>query len=335
MREEALSYLGCCKCKSHLKIDQKRSWKGEMRSGKLICKGCGLSFQVVTGRPVMMTSESIREWRSPVSEAMGVSSYETFEESIKKLSSIGVNEALASQTERGVNPSETGKSIPDISPSVISKMRYRASGEWLKHNTRMERLMTFPWKEGDPENSFNVFMRAIAETNPESLLDVASGGGFGVSHQAWFNPDIKQILAVERDLKCLGNIQSRFKYIGRSESSEAVGGDVRSLPVRTETINTAMMLAALPEIYGISSVISEIHRTLKDGGHWIILVSELPFASHSISSMDFIRFAEGAGLYSGYEKFQSDAEKFGFIIENSERFEEKTGKFKRMISLRK
>ncbi len=55
-----------------------------MRSGKLICKGCGLSFQVVTGRPVMMTSESIREWRSPVSEAMGVRSFVTFEESIKK-----------------------------------------------------------------------------------------------------------------------------------------------------------------------------------------------------------------------------------------------------------
>ena len=331
MREEALNYLGCCKCNSQLEIDQQRRWKGEVRSGNLFCRGCGLSFIIVIGRPVIMRSNSIREWKSPVSEAMGIKSHATFEESVELLSSIGVDKALACLPEREVE----GTSILKVSPSVIAKMKYRASGEWLKYRGRKERLMTFPWNEGDPHHSFNYFMRAIAETNPESLLDVASGGGFGVSHQAWFNPDVKQILAIERDLKCLGNIQSRFEYIGRDEGSEAIGGDIRSLPVRTEAIDTAMMLAALPEIHGINSLLSEVHRALKDGGHWIILVSELPFTSQSISSMDFRRFAEGADLYSGYEKFQSDAEKLGFSIENSQRCEEKAGKLNRMISLRK
>lgn len=335
MRKEALKYLGCCQCKSELETEGIKNWKGEIRSGNLICKECGLRFLVAASRPILMTSDAIREWRSPVSEAMGIEEYATYDQSIEKLLSIGIDEALNLAKTKAQIDSDSLKSISEIPENVIGKMRYRASGRWFKHGKRMERLLTFPWKNGNTSNSFNILMKKISDTHPESLLDLASGGGFAVSHQVWFNSQVKQILAVERDIKCLGNIQYRFKYVGRDKTSEAVGGDVRELPVRTESMDTAMMLMALPEIYGITAVLEEAYRVLKDGGYYILLVSELPFVSDLISPVDFKRFTEGADLYSGYEKFQSDAEKCGFKVESSERFTEKSGKFSRLISLRK
>ena len=333
MKKETLKYLGCCRCKSDLKIESERVWREEIREGRLVCANCGLSFPIAVGRPVVMTSGAVSEWKSPVSEAMGQTSYATFEDSIAKLLSVGIDEALKIVTRKESFSSDSFDSLPEIHSSVTAKMKYRASGEWFRYGRRMERLMTFPWKNGDTENSFNVFMKKIADTNPEFLLDVASGGGFGVSHQVWLNSAVRQTLAIERDLKCLGNIQYRFKHLGRADNSEAVGGDVRHLPVRPETVDTVMMLMALPEIHGITSVISEVYKALKDGGCWIILVSELPFASELVSQTDFVRFAEGADLYSGYEKFQADSEKCGFRIESSRRFKEKSGKLMRLISL--
>lgn len=335
MRKEVLNILGCCRCKSELNTDKTKTRKGDIRSGNLVCEECGLIFPIAFGRPILMTSNSIKEWQSPVSEAMGIGEYATYDQSIEKLLLVGIDEALKLVEERKLLKEDDLESISEIPEEKIAKIRYRASGKWFKYGNRMERLLTFPWKNGDSDNSFNILMKKIADTQPESLLDIASGGGFAVSHQVWFNSGIKQTIAVERDLKCLGNIQYRFKYVGGTLTSEAVGGDVRQLPVRTESIDTAMMLNALPEIFGITSVLFEAYRVLKKGGYFIVLVSELPFTSDLISSGDFRKFAEGADLYSGYEKFQSDAEKRGFNIESSERFSEKSGKFTRLISLRK
>ncbi len=214
-------------------------------------------------------------------------------------------------------------------------MKYRDSGKWFRHGNRDDRHLKFPWKSGDESNSFNIFMKKIENTEPESLLDLASGGGSAVSHQVFLNRNLRQTLAIERDLKCLGNIQYRFKYVGRSRTSEAVGGDVRQLPVRTESIDTVMMLQALPEISGISVFLKETYRALKVGGYFIIMVSELPFTGDLISLSEFVQFAENTDLYSGYEKFQSDAEECGFRILESERFAEKSGEYSRLISFSK
>jgi len=335
VRKEALKYLGCCLCRSELETEGVNTWKGDIRSGNLICKKCGLSFPVTVGRPILMTSSAVKEWQSPVSEAMGIDEYATFAESIEILLSIGIDEAIKKVEEVKQLSRSRQEPISDIPAAVTEKIRYRASGDWFKYGNRMERLMAFPWKNGDKSDSFNIFMKRITDSHPGCLLDIASGGGFAVSHQVFHNSGIQQTLAVERDMKCLGNIQYRFKHVGKNKTSEAVGGDVRRLPVRTETIDTAMMLMALPEIHGITAVLEEAYRVLKAGRRCIILVSELPFASDLISPLDFRRFAEKADLYSGYEKFQSDAEECGFQVESSERFTKRPGEYTRLISLRK
>ncbi|NOQ23647.1 MAG: hypothetical protein GQ565_13500 [Candidatus Aegiribacteria sp.] len=83
-------------------------------------------------------------------------------------------------------------------------------------------------------------MNTVQRTDPEDLIDLLSGGGYGVTHQAFQNSELKRIAAVERDLNCLWSMQYRFKYIGQNSISEAIGGDVRRLPIASESFDTAM-----------------------------------------------------------------------------------------------
>lgn len=335
MKKEVLEFLGCCNCKTELELEKANIWKGDVRSGVLICRKCGLRFPVAAGRPVIMTSESVSEWKSPVTEALGLKEYAALDESFENLSRMGLEEALKLLKKRKeINSTET-ESFMAVSDSVIAKMKYRESGRWFESGNRKDRLLQFPWRGGDPSDSFNIFMNRILSKEGENILDIASGGGFAVSNQAYLNKGAKQILAVERDLKCLGNIQYRFKYAGGNTNSEAVGGNVRELPVKTGSIDTAMMLNALPEICGLSDLLSEVYRVLKPLGCYIVLIPELPHSIPAISPEFAVQFAEAADLYSGYEKFESDAEKAGFQIESSEAYRKKSGKFSRLIEFRK
>jgi uncharacterized protein YbaR (Trm112 family) len=339
MRKSALEYLACPECRSELETENIRTWKGDIRSGHLKCRRCGLMFPIVVGRPVLMTSDSIDHWKAPVDEALGIDAPVLPPLSIPRLVSLGIDEALkmaeAERFRQSIQTNTIMKSTPEIPGEVIEKMKYRDSGEWFKKGNRAERHLKFPWKDGDPGDSFNIFMKTIVDTEATSLLDLASGGGSAVSHQVYLNRNLKQTLAVERDLKCLGNIQYRFKHIGRGRNSEAVGGDVRYLPVKTECIDTVMMLGALPEICGVSVMLKEACRVLRDNRYFILKVQELPFSSDLIPLSEFLRFAGKTDLYAGFEKFLSEAEGCGFQVMDSERFTDASGRFSRLMSLMK
>lgn len=339
MRREALEYLGCPECKSELETGKAVTWKGDIRSGNLICRKCGLNFPIVVGRPVLMTADSTDHWKAPIDEALGVDTPALPPLSIPRLISLGIDEALkmaeAEKVRQSIQTERKAESIQEIPRPVIGKMKYRDSGKWFKHGNRNERHLKFPWKNGDERDAFNIFMKKVEDTQPTSLLDLASGGGSAVFHQVFLNRNLRQTLAVERDLKCLGNIQYRFRYAGRSRTSEAIGGNVRQLPIQKESIDTAMMLQALPEIYGISVFLKETHRALKKDGHFIIKVTELPFNGDLIPVSEFVKFAEKTDLYAGYEKFQADAEKCGFRIEESKRFTGTSGRLVRLITFSK
>ena len=335
MRKKTLEFLGCCDCKTELDLEGTVIRKGDIKSGVLVCRKCNLQFPIAAGRPVVMKSSTIKKWQSPVDEALGLKEYATLDESFSNLSRIGIEKALDLIDRKKTVDSEQGKSIQAIERSVVAAMKYRGSGKWFDCGNRKERHLQFPWKKGDKLDSFNIFMNRILEKQGKSILDVASGGGSGVSHQAFLNSDAEQILAVERDLKCLGNIQYRFKYVEKDSIAEAVGGNIRELPVRSEGIDTAMMLAALPEICGISKLLSEVYRVLKPEGHYIVFVSEQAYTPPAFSSELATRFAEAADLYSGYRKFEGDAEKAGFRIEQSERYVRQSGNFSRLIEFKK
>ena len=150
MRRNTLEYLRCPECKSELETENVRTWKGDVRSGYLICEKCGLRFPITVGRPVLMTAGSIDYWKAPVDEALGIDDPVMPPLSIPRLVVLGVDEALKMATEEEVRQDiqtrTIMKSIPEIPGAVIGKMKYRDTGEWFKHGNRKERHLKFPWK---------------------------------------------------------------------------------------------------------------------------------------------------------------------------------------------
>jgi len=278
----------------------------------------------------------IDHWKAPIDEVLGVEAPPRPHLSIPRLTELGVEKAIETANRIKLE-SRTGVVAPgtyQLPCPIISKMKYRDSGQWFNTRKRRDRLLGFS-EYSDKSEAFEMFMNEIESTSPGVLLDIASGGGFGVSHQLYRNRSIDQAIAIERDLKCLPNIQYRFKHIGCREKAEAVGGDVRCLPLKIECIDTAMMLQALPEISGIKSMLSEVHRVLKPGGFFVAEVSEKPYTGGLISDEEFARFADITDLYSGYEKFLEDGVEAGFNVFKSERIENRPNQFIRLISLRR
>lgn len=194
---------------------------------------------------------------------------------------------------------------------------YRISGEWFRHCGRSERLLVFPAEGGSNIDIFREFMNTVQRTKPDDLIDLLSGGGYGVTHQAFQNRELKRIAAVERDLNCLWSMQYRFKHIGRSSISEAIGGDVRRLPIASESFDTAMTLQGLVELHGIRGFLKEAYRVLRLDGYYVALYSEDPVTCNILPLSDLRRFALAADLYSGHDHFIAAAEEVGFGVISS------------------
>lgn len=333
MKERVMEILCCPLCRSTLELSNTRRWKGDIRSGRMVCTDCSQTYPVAVGRPVLLTAGMVDSWRAPIDEVLGIESAPCPPLSIPRLVEMGLEAALRRADDiDSIDEDLKADGECKVEQSVKGKIRYRGSGKWFDAGSRRQRLLNFG---GGLPNAFEEFMNAVEETGPEVLLDIASGGGFGVSHQVYRNRSVKQVIAVERDLKCLGNIQYRFESAGGGDGAEAVGGDVRVLPLLSESVDTVMMLQAVHEMSGISRMLREVHRLLKPGGHFVLEVSEKPFTDGLIGLEEYIIFAEATDLYAGYEDLQNKGEKTGFDTVLSEGFTRDGKGNLRLISMRK
>lgn len=229
MRNSTLEYLRCPECLGQLIIHQAIKRNGDIRSGMMECAECGNQYPIIIGRPVLLPSGQVNCWQAPIDEALGVQPGTPVNGllSLNRLKETEIDEAIEKFRSRSVNSNLTGSDPNVVTKKLLCKARYRDSGEWFKHKGRTERLLTFSTEGGINSDIFREFMNTVQKTKPESIIDLLSGGGYGVTHQVFQNRELKRIVAVERDLKCLWNIQYRFKHIGLSSISEAIGGDVR------------------------------------------------------------------------------------------------------------
>ena len=316
MQISALEYLRCPECREHLSIYHSVKRKGDIRSATMECTGCSHKYPVIMGRPALLPDGSVNIWQAPLDEALGVPSGTQVNGalSMNRLKEIGIERAIENLRNRSTN-SELIESDPNMVTKVLlGRARYRISGEWFKHCGRNERLLDFPAKGGGNYSIFREFMNTVQGTQPEYLIDLLSGGGYGVTHQAFVNRELKRIAAVERDLNCLWSMQYRFKHIGLNSISESIGGDVRRLPIASESFDTAMTLQGLVELYGIRGFIKEAYRVLRQGGYYVALYSEEPVTYDILPLSDLRKFALAADLYAGHEQFIEAAEENGFGV---------------------
>ncbi|MCD4701862.1 MAG: methyltransferase domain-containing protein, partial [Candidatus Aegiribacteria sp.] len=316
MQSSALDYLRCPECQEHLVINNTITRNGDIRSGTMECTGCSNQYPVIMGRPALLPDAAVNIWQAPLDEALGVLPGTPVNGpfSLNRLKELGIDRAIENLRNRSTN-SESIKSDPNaVTKELLGKARYRVSGEWFKHCGRSERLLVFPAEGGSNLDIFKEFMNTVQRTDPEDLIDLLSGGGYGVTHQAFQNRELRRIAAVQRDLNCLWSMQYRFKHIGRSSISEAIGGDVRRLPIASESFDTAMTLHGLVELHGISGFLKEAYRVLRQGGYYVALYSEDPVTCDILPLSDLRRFALAADLYAGHEQFTDAAKGIGFSV---------------------
>ena len=205
MQNSALEYLRCPECRGRLSIHRATKRNGDIRSASLNCAKCDNQYPVILGRPVLLPNKAVNTWQAPVDEVLGVPPGTPVNGllSMNRLKEIGIERAIEQLRNRSKN-SEVIESDPNaVTKELLGKARYLDSGEWFKHKGREERLLQFPAEGGVNLNIFKKFMNTVQRTEPENLIDLLSGGGYGVTHQAFQNSDLRRIAAVERDLKCL------------------------------------------------------------------------------------------------------------------------------------
>ncbi len=291
----------------------------EIQTGIMFCASCSEKYPIVSDRPVLMVNNAVHNWLSPIDEALNPSENRRPEGplSILRLKRLGVETAV------GIAASQDKKCIDDsfdISSDLKKlkgKIKYIKSGNWLNARGRKTGFLS---ALTNPSESVSSFLKLLTSRNPSSVLDIASGGGSGVVAIADSLKEDVRIFSLERDLQCLWIIQEKFKYIGKQKNSEAIGADVRQLPIKKNSVDMVTSMMAMQEILGISSVLNEIHRVLKPGGSYIALFNKEPWVYDMIPIEQYKSFAKSVDMYSGYEDLVSKAQKQHLVTAHIEEF---------------
>lgn len=229
---------------------------------------------------------------------------------------MGIEKAIQKvKNNRQVRKVEHNNNFSDIiTDELIKEAKFRRYGHWFKVDNR-NRLLESP-KNTDMESESKKwilkFVKKIINLNPKSIIDLASGGGNGISNLLYNILDYDKIISVERDIKCTWTIQYRLNYLAESNNADAIAGDIRYLPIKSESFDTAMIMNSLMEIVNLSEAIKETYRILKKDGYFVVLHNYEPTLYGIIELEDYCLFAKEADLYSSYDDFVSLTESLGF-----------------------
>lgn len=327
MKQETLDFICCPICKGNLSLSTQKKLGEEVQSGRMLCDSCSGEYRVTSDRPVLMGNNTIHNWLSPIDEALNPSEITRPDGpfSILRLKKLGVEKA------RGIASSQSNRTVPTNTFSVQNdlqllqgKIKYIKSGKWLRARDRGKRWLN---SLQNPSESVKSFLSLVQSRDPDSLLDIASGGGSGVASLADVLPTNVNVFSAERDLKCLWIIQEKFKHIRKHANSEAIGADVRQLPFKNESIGVVTSMMAMQEILGVSSVLREINRVLRPGGSYIALFNKEPWVYDMIPIDQYKRFAQAVDMYSGYADLLSTAEKESLDLGSVKEFTENEKEF--------
>lgn len=319
MKQETLAFICCPICKGKLSLSVRRRTGNEIQTGRMKCDSCSEEFSIVSDRPILMGNNTIHNWLSPIDEALNPSEITRPEGplSILRLKRLGVDKAKAIASSQAGITAENPPGIDEDLKQLHGRIRYIKSGKWLKARGREDRWLG---SLADRSESVNSFLKLVESRSPDSLLDIASGGGSGVVSLADVLPGYVRVFSAERDLKCLWIIQDKFKRIQKQTNCEAIGADVRQLPFGNDSIGLVTSMMAMQELLGLSAVLREVHRVLQPGGSYIALFNEEPWVYDMIPIEQYRSFANAVDMYSGLKDLVATAENQQLNLIAVERF---------------
>lgn len=117
----------------------------------------------------------------------------------------------------------------------------------------------------------------INASKPESVVELATGSGFGSCAVLFEKPAKRCVFSVDVDFACLGNAAGIASLLGESESVLPVDANFWYLPFAENTIDTVCTHFGLDEAREIPRILEETARILRRGGRFICTARIHPF----------------------------------------------------------
>ena len=175
----------------------------------------------------------------------------------------------------------------------------------------MNRLMTFgidvKWRKK--------VVKMVAETNPEHILDIATGTGDFAIMLAGIKP--KKITGLDISKGMLEIGKKKIKEKGLDNLIEMVLGDSENLPFEDNSFDAVTVGFGVRNFEDLDKGLKEIHRVLRPGGIFVVLETSQP---------EKFPFKQGYKFYSKYiipflgRLFSKDKKAYEYLPESAGAF---------------
>ena len=327
MKYDMVEDIACPACRGGLNLRGRNAGGPEVRAGTLQCRACRRSYPVVLGRPILLPPGAMSTWIPAIREALGGAKTRRL---LRNPGKAGIDEALKGQWARWKDL-RTGPRRWRVEPGLLRDGRMRLAGWTHSHEGKRIRVpgledarRPLPRLRKDRE-PIEEMVCQVLRLRPESVLDVASGGGWFVTRLLFHSRRRPKVISLERDLRCLWTLEYKFRSLKANNRAEAVGGDVRALPLGDNRMDVVTCANAFSEIAGLSAMMAEVHRVLRPGGHFIFSHSVAPVAFQPLSPADYRRLALATDLFVDANHLLKQAKQAGLVFEDKVSLRERNG----------
>ena len=117
-------------------------------------------------------------------------------------------------------------------------------------------------------------VKMVSATNPESVLDIATGTGDLAISLA--KTGAKRIVGLDLSEGMLAVGRKKIKEEGLTEKIEMTQGDSEALPFENDTFDAITVAFGVRNFENLEKGLAEIKRVLKPGGIFVILETSVP-----------------------------------------------------------
>lgn len=121
----------------------------------------------------------------------------------------------------------------------------------------------------------NKVVKMVTDTNPKTILDVATGTGDLAIALAKKNPQAK-ITGFDLSAGMLEHGRKKIANKSLSEQIEMIQGDAENMPFEDDTFDAITVAFGVRNFETLEKGLKEIHRVLKPGGIFVILEFSQP-----------------------------------------------------------
>ncbi|MBD0832445.1 bifunctional demethylmenaquinone methyltransferase/2-methoxy-6-polyprenyl-1,4-benzoquinol methylase UbiE [Aestuariibaculum sediminum] len=158
-------------------------------------------------------------------------------------------------------------------------------------------------------------VKMVKETNPESILDIATGTGDLAINLAETNAN--KIVGLDISSGMLEIGKEKVKNKGLGDRIEMILGDSENMPFETNTFDAITVSFGVRNFETLENGLKEIYRVLKPGGTFVILETSIPTKTP---------YKQGYNIYSKHilpvigKLFSKDRSAYKYLSESASAF---------------